>query len=129
MNNFDKKNIKAERLIEEMKKDRGYIYPEWEFAVRNDPNFMEAYNNLYKGALNDGEALPAKMRELIAIGLLAYRGATKGVKTHILRAMRLGATKREIFEAVETTFIPGGAGTFFCGLRAMKEAFEEYESK
>jgi len=123
------KNKKADELIEKMKRDRGYIYPEWEFAVRNDPDFMEAYNNLYKGALNDGQALPAKMRELIAIGLLSYRGAKKGVKAHILRAMRLGATKREIFEAVETTFIPGGASTFFCGLSAMKEVFEEQEKQ
>lgn len=116
---------KAEALIEKMKKDRGYIYPEWEFAARSDPDFVEAYNNLYRAALNDGHALSAKTRELIAIGILAYRGEVHSVKTHILRAMRLGATKQEILEAVETSIIPGGAPTFFNGLSAIIQAIDE----
>lgn len=116
---------KAEALIEKMKKDRGYIYPEWEFAARSDPDFVEAYNNLYRAALNDGQALSAKTRELIAIGILAYRGEVNSVKAHILRAMRLGATKQEILEAVETSIIPGGAPTFFNGLSAIIKAIDE----
>ncbi len=116
---------KAEALIERMKKDRGYIYPEWEFAARSDPDFVEAYNNLYRAALNDGQALSAKTRELIAIGILAYRGEIHAVKTHILRAMRLGASKLEILEAVETCIVPGGAPTFFNGLSALIKAIDE----
>ncbi len=57
-----------------MRKERGTIYPQWEFVAENDVGFMEAYNNLYSSALNDGKALSAKTRELIAIALLAYRG-------------------------------------------------------
>jgi AhpD family alkylhydroperoxidase len=116
---------KAEALIERMKKDRGYIYPEWEFAARSDPEFVEAYNALYRAALNDGRALSAKTKEFIAIGILAYRGEVNAVKAHIQRAMRLGATKQEILEAVETSIIPGGAPTFFNGLSAMIKAFDE----
>ena len=127
MNNVNNIKKKAEVLIEKMKKDRGYIYPEWEFAARSDPDFVEAYNNLYRAGLSDGRALPVKVRELIAIGLLSYRRDVGGAKTHILRAMRFGATKQEILEAVETSIIPGGAPTFFCGLSAMMLAFEEQE--
>lgn len=116
---------KGEALIEKMKKDRGYIYPEWEFAARNDPDFMEAYNNIYRVALTDGQALPAKVREFIAIGLLSFRRDVGGVKAHIKRAMRLGATKQEILEAIETAIIPGGAPTLFVGLNAMISVFEE----
>ena len=120
---------KAEALIEKMKKDRGYIYPEWEFAARSDPDFVEAYNNLYRAALNDGQALTAKTRELIALGILAYRRDVDSVKAHILRAMRLGATQQEILEAVETTIVPGGAPTFFVGLSALNKALEEVKTK
>ncbi len=112
----------AEALIEKMKKDRGYIYPEWEFAARSDPDFVEAYNNLYRAALNDGRALDAKTRELIALGILAYRGEVDAVVAHIRRAMRLGATRQEVLEAVETAIIPGGAPTFFVGLQGIMKA-------
>jgi len=126
MNNI--KN-KSDILIEKMKKDRGYILPEWEFAARNDPDFAEAYNNLYRAALSDGKALPAKIRELVAIGVLSFRREINGTKTHMLRAMRLGATKQEILEAVETSIIPGGAPTYSCGLKALMLALEEQEDQ
>ncbi|MHB1042606.1 MAG: carboxymuconolactone decarboxylase family protein [Eubacteriales bacterium] len=116
---------KAEKLIAKMIEDRGYIYPEWEFAARSDPDFVEAYNNLYRSALNDGRALSAKTRELIAIGILSFKGNANAVKAHIQRAMRLGATKQEIFEAVETSIIPGGAPTFYCGLSAILMVLNE----
>lgn len=118
---------KADALIERMKKDRGYIYPEWEFAARADPDFVDAYNNLYRMALSDGTALDAKTKEFIAIGILAFRGEVSSVKTHILRAMRLGATKQEILEAIEATIIPGGAPTFYNGLSALIKAINETE--
>ena len=120
---------KSEILIEKMKKDRGYIYPEWEFAARTDPDFVEAYNNLYRAGLNDGKALPVKVRELVALGVLAYRGEINGVKSHILRAIRMGATKQEIFEAVETIVVPGGAPAYFNGLKGLMLALKELEEQ
>jgi len=118
---------KADALIEKMKKDRGYIYPEWEFAARNDPDFVEAYNNLYRAALNEGQALDAKTRELVALGILAFRGDVNAVKAHILRALRLGATKQELLDAIETCIVPGGAPTFFVGLSALMKAIDEFK--
>lgn len=110
---------RAEELIEKMKGDRGYIYPEWEFAARADPGFVEAYNELYRRSLNDGAALSAKVREFVAIGILAFRGETGAVRTHIQRAMRLGATREEVLEAIESTIVPGGAPTFHCALQGL----------
>jgi hypothetical protein len=77
---------KTTALIARMKKARGYIYPEWEFAARQDPDFVETYNRIYE------------------------------------RAMRLGATREELFEVLETTLVPGGAPTFHRGLSALIEA-------
>jgi alkylhydroperoxidase/carboxymuconolactone decarboxylase family protein YurZ len=127
--NMDALQKKAGDLLEQMKKDRDYIYPEWEFAARHDPDFLEAYNNLYKVSLNDGQALPAKTRELIAICLLAYRGEVDSTVAHMKRALRLGATRQEILEALESSIIPGGAPTFYHGLTAMLIVFEQSESK
>src|SRR2546427_13106012 len=112
----------AEALIAKMKAARGYMYPEWEFAARQDPEFVEAYNRLYELALGEGRHVSAKVREFVAIALLAFRGADReGLVAHMQRAMRLGATKEELFEVLEATLVPGGAPTFHRGLSALLE--------
>jgi len=113
---------RADALIARMKEARGYIYPEWEFAARQDPDFVETYNRIYEQGLGDGRHVSAKVREFVAIALLAFRGAEKaGLVAHMKRAIRLGATREEIFEVLETCLIPGGAPTFHRGLTALIE--------
>lgn len=121
----ENKQGKKHKLIKKMEKERGYVYPTWLYMVDKDVDFMEAYNNLYERVLTDGKALPAKVRELIAIGILAFRGKENAVYLHAKRALRLGATKQELLEAIETTVIPGGALTFQVGLSALMRIEEE----
>ncbi len=118
---------RSEALVARLKQDRGYTSPAWEFVARTDPDFFEAYNELYRRGLGDGQALSAKVREFVAIGILAFRGNENGVRNHIERAMRLGATKQELLEAIETCLVPGGAPTFGCGLRALQAALARQE--
>ena len=65
------------------------------------------------------------MREFIAIGILAYRGLEEAVYHHSKQALRLGATKQELLEAMETAMIPGGTPTLALGLRALSRIEEE----
>jgi alkylhydroperoxidase/carboxymuconolactone decarboxylase family protein YurZ len=111
---------RAEALIARMKEARGYIYREWELAARQDPEFVEAYNRIYELGLGEGRHVPAKVREFVAIALLAFRGADRpGLVAHMRRAIRLGATREELLEILETCLIPGGAPTFHRGLGAL----------
>src|SRR5215467_7575155 len=113
---------RADALIARMKEARGYIYPEWEFAARQDPDFVETYNRIYEQGLSDGHHVSAKVREFVAIALLAFRGAEKaGLVAQMKRDLRLGATREEIFEVLETCLVPGGAATFHRGLTALIE--------
>jgi alkylhydroperoxidase/carboxymuconolactone decarboxylase family protein YurZ len=113
---------RAEALIARMKQARGYIYPEWEFAARQDPDFVETYNRIYEQGLGEGRHVSAKVREFVAIALLAFRGGDKaGLVAHMRRAIRLGATREELFEVLGTCLIPGGAPTFHRGLSALLE--------
>ena len=122
----DNRAQRAEALIARMKAARGYIYPEWEFAARQDPEFVEAYNRLYELGLGEGRHVPAKVREFVAIALLAFRGADQaGLVAHMKRAMRLGATKEELLEILETCLVPGGAPTFHRGLSALMAVEEK----
>jgi alkylhydroperoxidase/carboxymuconolactone decarboxylase family protein YurZ len=83
----------TEQLIARMQAARGYIYPEWELAARMDPDFTEAYNRIYELALGEGQHVSAKVREFVAIALLAFRGTDRdGLVAHMQRAIRLGAT-------------------------------------
>ncbi len=111
---------RAEALIARMKKARGYIYPEWEFAAREDPDFVEAYNRIYELGLGEGRHVSVKVREFIAIALLAFRGSDKAaLVAHMQRAMRFGATRGGLFGVLETCMVPGGAPTFHRGLSAL----------
>ena len=113
---------RADSLIARMKAARGYIYPEWEFAARQDPDFVESYNRIYEQSLGEGRHVSAKVREFVAIALLAFRGGEKaGLVAHMERAIRFGATKEELFEVLETCMVPGGAPTFHRGLSALME--------
>jgi alkylhydroperoxidase/carboxymuconolactone decarboxylase family protein YurZ len=113
---------RAEALIARMKAARGYMYPEWELAARQDPEFVETYNRIYELGLGEGRHVSAKVREFVAIALLAFRGADRaGLVAHMQRAMRLGATREELLEVLETCLIPGGAPTFHRGLSALLE--------
>ncbi len=118
----DDRAAQSEQLIARMQAARGYIYPEWELAARTDPDFTEAYNRLYELALGEGRHVSAKVREFVAIALLAFRGAEREVLVaHMQRAIRLGATKEELFEVLEATMVPGGAPTFHRGVNALLE--------
>ena len=120
---------RAEALIARMKAARGYVYPEWEFAARQDPDFVEAYNRIYELGLGEGRHVPAKVREFVAIALLAFRGAEQaGLVAHMKRAIRLGATKDELLEVLETCLVPGGAPTFHRGLSALMKV-DEHEPR
>jgi alkylhydroperoxidase/carboxymuconolactone decarboxylase family protein YurZ len=119
---------RKKEIAEAMSRERGYMPEAWAYMAEKDLDFIEAYNNLYLRALTDGKALPIKTRELIAMALLAYRGLTEAVFEHGKRALKHGATKQELLEAIETTLIPGGAPTFGTGLKALM-MIEEAEKK
>src|SRR3989442_15935204 len=90
---------RAQALIARMKKARGYIYPEWEFAAQQDPEFVEAYNKLYELVLSEGRHVSVKEREYHAIALLPCRRAMKfRLGEHIERVIPHAATREEPYE-------------------------------
>ena len=125
----EKVEKRVKDLIEKMEKERGYLAAAWRYLATKDVDFMEAYNNLYGAGLNAGKALPVKVRELIAIGILAFRGNEGGVYEHMKRALKHGATKQELLEALETAMVPGGAPILGPGLKALMKIEEEEKTR
>lgn len=109
---------RADRLIARMRRERGYLYPEWELIARESPGFTEAYDQLYRLALGRDAGLPVKYRELVATGILAFRGEVEGLVNHVRRALEHGATRAEVLGAIEAMLVPGGGVAFLNALRA-----------
>lgn len=119
---------RAQRLIDSMVEARdGEMYEEWAWATEQDPDFIEIYAN-FTNALRGGQlerSIPTKYHELFYIVVLAQRGFYWTLTSHMRRALKQGATKQEILEALELAVTPGGAPVMHLGLRALMDLEEE----
>ena len=88
--------------------EKGDWNPLWETFRDLDPEFLEAYLAFRSVPQNKGP-LPQKYKELI---LVAINAATThlygpGVRRHIQNALKAGATREEILEAIQLTTVMG----------------------
>ena len=99
-----------------------YGYPYWEWVAREDPEYVKARQPLSALSVGEGKALAIKYREMVIIGILAFRGSSlEGILAHMRRAIQYGATKRELLEAMQSAAVPGGGPTFSAGCRALMQ--------
>lgn len=86
-----------------------------------DPKLLDMVNNTRDLALSDG-ALPRKIKLLIAMVLDAVQGAPEGVKSLAREALKAGATKEEIAEALRVAQYICGVGCVYTAARVLKDA-------
>src|SRR2546428_13140675 len=98
-----------------------YGYPFWDWVAKEDPEYVRARGPLTQLSVGEGKELSIKHREMVIIGILAYRGRDEGVVTHMRRAVQHGATKRELLEAIEAAAVPGGGPTLTSGGQALRQ--------
>jgi AhpD family alkylhydroperoxidase len=88
------------------------------------PGVYAGYAQLSRAAMADG-ALPARMKELIALAIAVTRECDGCVASHARGAARRGATAQEVAEAMGVAIqMNGGPGTVWAP-RAYA-AFEEF---
>ncbi len=88
-----------------------------------DPQLLDLINDTQKLALTDG-ALPRKIKLLIAMVLDAVHGASEGVQSLAREALKAGATKEEIAEALRVAQYVCGVGCVYTAARALKEVLK-----
>jgi alkylhydroperoxidase/carboxymuconolactone decarboxylase family protein YurZ len=93
--------------------------------AKEDPDYVRARGPLSAVSVGEGKELSIKYREMVIIGILAYRGREDGVVTHMRRAIQHGATKRELLEAIESAAVPGGGPTLSTGVQALMQLDHE----
>ncbi len=89
---------------------------------KTDPQLSKLMESGRELALGDG-ALPRKYKFLIAMALDAAHGATGGVRGLAQQAMRAGATKEEVSEALRVVYYINGVGSVHTAAPAFKELF------
>ena len=102
-----------------------YGYPFWEWVAREDPEYVRARGPLSALSIGEGKELSIKYREMVIIGILAFRGRQEGCVAHMRRAIEHGATKRELLEALQSAAVPGGGPTFSTGVQALMKLDQE----
>ncbi|MEA2295525.1 MAG: hypothetical protein QOE86_3164 [Solirubrobacteraceae bacterium] len=98
--------------------------------LREDiPDVMESYMTMQQAVMTDG-ALPAKVKELIALAIAATRQCDGCIAAHALGATRQEAAEDEVAEAMGVVVLMnGGPGTVWAprALAAYRE-FAERQS-
>jgi alkylhydroperoxidase/carboxymuconolactone decarboxylase family protein YurZ len=85
-----------------------------------DPEFMRHLEETEALVYADG-ALPRKVKLLMAMAFDAAEGAAGGVRALAEQAMKAGATKEEIAEALRVAFHLSGIGTLYAASFGLKD--------
>lgn len=94
----------------------------YEVVAKLDPEYFEKLKGLYvDGTFGREGALPRKIKELIMVGITCAVRAPRGVRLHSERALKLGASPREVLEAMEVAAIPGGMPGLWLGVETLQE--------
>lgn len=88
-----------------------------------DPKVIESFESLQDLALSEG-ALPQKIKLLIALAIDAEHGAIQGATALGRRAMKLGAKKEEIVEALRIAYYVGGNRALFTSAMVLQTLFK-----
>jgi len=110
--------------LKKMMEGRGYIFDLHKILAAEDFDFLRRYQDISRIAYTDERSLDRKTKELIFVAILTIKGASLNhIKTHMEAAVNVGATKEEVLQVLELTFLPGGAVNFLHAFDAFKEYF------
>jgi alkylhydroperoxidase/carboxymuconolactone decarboxylase family protein YurZ len=97
----------------------------YDVIAKLDPEYFEKLKGLYvDGTFGRDGALPRKTKELIMVGICCALLRPRGIRVHSERALTLGASAREVLEAMEVAAIPGGMPGLWAGVETLQEILQ-----
>ena len=97
----------------------------YDIIAKLDPEYFEKLKGIYvDGTFGREGALPRKTKELIMVGITCALNRPRGVRLHSERALTLGASPREVLEAIEVAAIPGGMPGLWLGVETLQEVLK-----
>jgi alkylhydroperoxidase/carboxymuconolactone decarboxylase family protein YurZ len=89
-----------------------------------DPKAIDSYLKLQELAFSEG-TLSQKFKVLIAMAIDTEQGALQGATALGRRALKLGATKEEIVEALRIAYYVGGNRALFTSAQLLQKLFKQ----
>jgi AhpD family alkylhydroperoxidase len=118
---------RREAIVKQGERRRGFV-PYWLRTMAEvDVDFLEAYERIYELTAVRRGKLPPKVREMIVVAAVSIGGYLPGIKDHVRRALRLGATKEELVEVFQSAYFHTGALTLVHGMVALIDVLKELE--
>jgi 4-carboxymuconolactone decarboxylase len=112
----------AQRYLDDMVRERGYVLDYHKRLVGADYEFARAANEIVDAAYLKQRRLDRKVKELIFIvSLTALRAPRPHIQSHIRVALDLGCSPEEILEAIEIALPEAGVVAFQEGFNAWAE--------
>jgi alkylhydroperoxidase/carboxymuconolactone decarboxylase family protein YurZ len=103
----------------------GAVNSAYELIASLDPEYFEKLKAIYvDGTFGREGALSRKDKELIMVGITCALRVARGVRIHSERALAVGATPRQVLEAMEVSAIPGGMPGLWLGIETLKEILD-----
>ncbi len=98
----------------------------YDIIAELDPEYSRHLTGLFvDGTFGREGALDRKTKELIMVGITCALNRPRGVRLHSERALKLGATPRQVLETVEVSAIPGGMPGLWLGAETLDEIMRE----
>lgn len=85
---------------------------------------MKGFALMHRAAVEDG-VLPAKVKELIALGIAITVRCAGCISFHVHDALQAGATKEEVRETIGVAILMGGGPSLMYGIEAY-EAVDQF---
>ena len=120
---------RREAIVKRGERRRGFV-PYWLRTMAEvDVDFLEAYERIYELTAVRKGTLPPKVREMIVVAAVSIGGYLPGLKDHVRRALRLGATKEELVEVFQSAYFHTGALTLVHGMVALIDVLKDLEEE
>jgi AhpD family alkylhydroperoxidase len=120
---------RREAIVRRGERRRGFV-PYWlRFMADVDLDYLEAYERIYELTAVRRGKLPPKFREMVVVAAVSIAGYGPGIKDHVRRALRLGATREEIVEVLQSASFHTGALTLVHGMIALIDVLRELEDE
>ena len=103
-----KEMLEDKELIRSMSEKLGFTPEILNVLGELEPEFLMKYNRCNHRLLQDG-ALPAKVKILMALAVVASKQCERCVVAQMKSALENGATKEEIMETLDVISITSGA--------------------
>jgi 4-carboxymuconolactone decarboxylase len=112
-------DAEKQAFVDKMYKERGYILDFHKVMVAEDFDFLKAYNQMIEAGYTKQRALDTKTKEIIyTVVLAAVKAGIEHIKSHVKLAVKYGATKQEILQALEICLPAAGVPAFMLGFEA-----------